>query len=194
MGYMSIDVKTVCLGILSLGDATGYDLKKRFESTFGHFFQAGYGSIYPALAQLADTDLVSCCEVFDEGKPAKKVYRITEAGTRELVKTLGSTTPTHKIRSEFLAVMYFAELVDPRQLERIIDHRVSEMNDVLALLDQLKHDDNADQGPGPRFVRGFGETVLRAALEYIETHRREVGNPDHHHEPAREPTRQIGAS
>jgi len=171
---MNIDVKTVCLGILSLGDASGYDLKKRFESTFGHFFQAGYGSIYPALAQLADTDLVSCCEVLEEGKPAKKLYRITDSGRRELVKTLESTTPTHKIRSEFLAVLYFAELLGPAQLDRIINHRVSEMQDVLRLLDELKHDSAADQGPGPRFVRGFGETILRAALEYIETNRAEL--------------------
>ena len=168
---MSIDVKTVCLGILSLGDATGYDLKKRFESTFGHFFQAGYGSIYPALAQLADTDLVSCCEVMEEGKPAKKVYRITDAGRSQLTETLQSTTPTHKIRSEFLAVLYFSQLVDTAQLNRIIDHRVGEMREVLDLLERLKHDPEADQGAGPRFVRGFGETILRAALSYIEANR-----------------------
>ncbi len=184
---MSIDVKTVCLGILSLGDASGYDLKKRFESTFGHFFQAGYGSIYPALAQLAETDLVSCCEVLEEGKPAKKIYRITESGRHELVNTLESTTPTHKIRSEFLAVLYFAELIGPAQLDRIINHRVGEMQDVLRLLDELKHDSAADQGPGPRFVRGFGETILRAALDYIETHRAELCAGHEGHEPKLQP-------
>ena len=46
----SMDVKTVCLGMLTDGPASGYDLKKQFESTFSHFFAAGYGSIYPALS------------------------------------------------------------------------------------------------------------------------------------------------
>ena len=49
-----MDVKTVCLGMLSDGEASGYDLKKQFESSFGHFFAAGFGSIYPALSSLAD--------------------------------------------------------------------------------------------------------------------------------------------
>ncbi len=40
-----MDVKTVCLGMLTDGAASGYDLKKQFESSFGHFFAAGYGSI-----------------------------------------------------------------------------------------------------------------------------------------------------
>ena len=48
-----LDVKTLCLGLLSRGEASGYDLKKDFESLFRHFFPAGYGSIYPALAGLA---------------------------------------------------------------------------------------------------------------------------------------------
>jgi DNA-binding PadR family transcriptional regulator len=53
-----MDVKTVCLGMLTDGDASGYDLKKEFESSFGHFFAAGYGSIYPALGALARDGMV----------------------------------------------------------------------------------------------------------------------------------------
>ena len=49
-----MDVKTLCLGLLTAGEACGYDLKKTFESSFKHFFPAGYGSIYPALADLAE--------------------------------------------------------------------------------------------------------------------------------------------
>ena len=41
-----MDVKTVCLGMLTDGEASGYDLKKEFESSFSHFFAAGYGSSY----------------------------------------------------------------------------------------------------------------------------------------------------
>ena len=39
-----MDVKSVCLGILTHGEASGYDIKKCFESSFGHFFMAGFGS------------------------------------------------------------------------------------------------------------------------------------------------------
>ena len=36
-----MDVKTLCLGLLSLKEACGYDLKKDVESIFKHFFAAG---------------------------------------------------------------------------------------------------------------------------------------------------------
>jgi len=68
-----MDVKTVCLGMLTDGEASGYDLKKHFESTFGHFFAAGYGSIYPALSSMADEGLVECREIPQDGKPDRKV-------------------------------------------------------------------------------------------------------------------------
>jgi len=75
-----MDVKTVCLGLLTQGPASGYDLKKTFESTFGHFFAAGFGSIYPALGTLAEAGLVTCTEVPQDGKPDRKVYSITDDG------------------------------------------------------------------------------------------------------------------
>ena len=58
-----MDVRTLCLGILSLGDATGYEIKKLVaEGSFSFFSEASYGSIYPALTKLTDEGLVSCVE------------------------------------------------------------------------------------------------------------------------------------
>ena len=40
-----MDVKTLCLGVLTLGDASGYEIRKQFEEgPFAHFFGASYGS------------------------------------------------------------------------------------------------------------------------------------------------------
>ena len=64
-----MDVKTLCLGVLCHGEATGYDIKKHFESAFSHFFLAGYGSIYPALAELTERGLVLCEEQAQPGRP-----------------------------------------------------------------------------------------------------------------------------
>ena len=45
-----MDTRSICLGVLSMGEATGYEIKKLFEDgPFSHFYDAGYGSIYPAL-------------------------------------------------------------------------------------------------------------------------------------------------
>lgn len=171
-----MDIKTLCLGILTSGEATGYDLKKRFEGTFSHFYTAGYGSIYPALADLAESGLVSCTEVAEQGKPAKKVYRITDTGTESFKKSLGGNDcPCHKVKSEFLAMMYFAQLMDARQVSGLLQHRLKHIESTLDMLKAMNAD-NADEQQGPAFVRGFGEAVLKAAHEYISTYKAEQDN------------------
>ena len=122
-----MDVKTVCLGMLTDGDASGYDLKKQFESSFGHFFAAGYGSIYPALSALAEQGLVSCEEIPQDGKPDRKVYAITDEGRQFLVEALQNTSPCHKVRSEFLAMMCFAHLMRPGDVEAVLDNRLADI-------------------------------------------------------------------
>ena len=124
----AMDVKTVCLGMLTDGPASGYDMKKCFESTFGHFFPAGYGSIYPALATLARNGLVEFEEVPQEGKPDRKVYSITDEGRAELDKALSNPKPTHKVRSEFLAMMCFAHLMSDEQINEVIDNKLTELD------------------------------------------------------------------
>ena len=116
-----MDVKTLCLGLLTVHEACGYDLKKTFESSFKHFFPAGYGSIYPALADLAEAGLVSCREIPQIGKPDRKVYQITEAGEKTFIDALNRTDPQHKLRSEFLAMIYFADRIDDARLADLLD-------------------------------------------------------------------------
>jgi DNA-binding PadR family transcriptional regulator len=47
-----MDVGTLCLGVLSFGDTSGYGIRKAVEDWFRHFGQASLGAIYPALAKL----------------------------------------------------------------------------------------------------------------------------------------------
>ena len=75
-----MDVKTLCLGVLTEGDKTGYEIKRCFEEAFSHFFGAGFGSIYPALAELSRQGLVTCRSVEQDKRPDKKVYSLTAAG------------------------------------------------------------------------------------------------------------------
>lgn len=163
-----MDVKTVCLGMLDAGPASGYDLKKEFESSFAHFFAAGFGSIYPALSALAGEGLVSFREVPQEGRPDRKVYAITEAGRQKLLESLGDPNPSHKVRSEFLATMCFAHLMTREQIETVIENRRAEIHRYLELFDELEQGDCSDWTPGHRFVLGFGKAMIKTKLEYID--------------------------
>ena len=157
--------------MLTDGPASGYDLKKCFESSFGHFFPAGYGSIYPALATLARSGLVEFEEIPQEGKPDRKVYSITEMGRQELQKGLSNPEPSHKIRSEFLAIIWFAHLMRDEQVDAIVDRKLSEIDEFLKLIGEFP-DCECDSVPnGAQFVAGFGRHMASSFKTYIENNR-----------------------
>lgn len=166
-----MDVKTVCLGMLTDGPASGYDLKKEFESTFAHFFAAGYGSIYPALSRLSEDGLLTCEEIPQEGKPDRKVYCITDEGRQVLRNALKNTKPCHKVRSEFLATMCFAHLMEPDDIQAVLDHRLEDIAKYQALFRSIERDGLSDWPQGAKFVLGFGKAVARAMENYIQENR-----------------------
>ena len=166
-----MDVKTLCLGLLTVREACGYDLKKTFESSFKHFFPAGYGSIYPALADLAESGLVSCREIPQVGKPDRKVYRITEAGEKAFAEALNRTDPQHKLRSEFLVMMYFADRLDDERLADLLDDRVEKLRESIKHIETVSRINGEPESPGASFVAGFGTVIAEAAARYIESNR-----------------------
>ena len=166
-----MDVKTVCLGMLTEGPASGYDLKKEFESTFSHFFAAGYGSIYPALSTLSESGLVDCEEIPQEGKPDRKVYRITDEGRMFLLEALKNLEPSHKIRSEFLATLCFAHLMPPGDVQAVLDHRLAAIANFHGMFEQFEQECVCEWPEGAKFVLGIGRAVANAMETYINENR-----------------------
>ena len=66
-----MDAKTLCLGALQFGDASGYEIKKMFEDgLLGHLHEASFGSIYPALTRLEEDGLATATAMAQD-KPEK---------------------------------------------------------------------------------------------------------------------------
>ena len=170
-GKNLMDVKTVCLGMLTDGEASGYDMKKCFESSFGHFFPAGYGSIYPALSTLARNGLVEYELVPQDGKPDRKVYSITDKGREALMEGLANPNPSHKIRSEFLATLWFAHLIPAEQINTVLENKIEELDEFLKLIEEFAAGPCLSMGPGSQFVAGFGKHMASSIKQYIEENR-----------------------
>jgi len=166
-----MDIKTLCLGLLCKGEASGYDLKKQFESTFKHFYPAGYGSIYPSLADLAAKGLVNCREMAQEKKPDRKVYSITDAGRQAFKEALQEADPEHKLRSEYLVAMYFADFLEPQRLEQMLSGWHETLGNGVTRLDSIEKGFGNDAPAGTRFVLGFGKAIAHAMAQYIEENR-----------------------
>jgi len=161
-----MDIKTLCLGALSIGDASGYEIKKLFEEgSFSHFYDAGYGSIYPALNKLLAEDLVTCTEVEQEGRPAKKVYSLTNTGLTKLKTDLSEEPARDKTRSESIVMMFFGHLISTSHREEILQSYLDYYREGIDCIEEI---DQTDQPFSRQFVRGLGLAVYQAAANYLE--------------------------
>ncbi len=185
-----MDVKTLCLGVLAMRPATGYEIRKGLEEgLFSHFQDAAFGSIYPALKALAAEGLVVGAEEAQEARPDRRVYRLTEAGRNALLAALLKPPGPDKVRSDFMFVMVFAHLLPPERLDALLQERARWLREHIALLDC-----GGDQPiePGRVFARGYGLAVYRAELEYVESARRPFIDRVRAHAAAGEPA-MVGA-
>jgi DNA-binding PadR family transcriptional regulator len=98
------------LGLLSHEPMTGYDIKKRIESTIGFFWNAGFGQIYPALSMLEGREYVEKATEVEEKRPKRIVYSITGKGLDELKRWLGEPVEREDVKYEILLKLFFGKL------------------------------------------------------------------------------------
>jgi DNA-binding PadR family transcriptional regulator len=78
------DLDALILGILKDRKAHGYEIAKRISKETEALVKVGEGQLYPALHRLEDSGSIEAEWIQQEGKPARKVYAITEKGVKEL--------------------------------------------------------------------------------------------------------------
>lgn len=102
-----MDVKFPILGFLMEAEATGYDLKQRFQDPVGFFYRVSDGSIYPALKKLAKDGLVTL-RTERHGRRARKVYAITPRGRAHFMRMLREPAQPVFVFDESQVKIYFA--------------------------------------------------------------------------------------
>ena len=167
-----MDAKILCLGALSRGDASGYEIKKAFqEGPLGHIHEASFGAIYPALTELERQGLVTGREMAQEKRPDKKVFALTEDGLQALHLALLTPPARDKTRSDFLFILFLGHLVEASRLAELIDARIAWYQDCLTRMAAC--DLNAGR-PGEAFVHGLALAVYTAARDYLVAHRSDL--------------------
>lgn len=164
-----MDVRTVCLGVLTLGDATGYEIRKMFEEgPFQYFTDAGFGSIYPALKKLHGEGYVTLHEQAQDSRPDKKVYSITPAGHEAFTAATARAPGADKFRSDFLLAVFFEHFLPPNMIAKAVDERIGWYREKL---EHMQSCDRSGWGAGPVFVNQFGQAVYGAAVKFLEENR-----------------------
>ena len=163
-----MNVRTLCLGILSFRQMTGYDIRKlAAEGNFSHFCEANYGSIYPALSQLTKDGFVVFTDEVIDGKPPRKIYSITDEGRSYLFNTLNKQPGPDRFKSEFLFYSLFQDKMSPEDFRKLLVRKIAETRDTLESLE--KANDCCDHQPS-HFALGYGVAMNQAVLDYLKNY------------------------
>jgi len=120
------------LGLLNLTPMSGYDLKKTFDMSLGHFWAESYGQIYPILKRLQEKGWAQLKPNGTGDRPARRVYSITPEGRQALEDWLATPSGVPPFRIEMLLKLFFGRN-RPQQtnLAQVEDFRMQH----LAMLD-----------------------------------------------------------
>ncbi len=160
-----MNVRTLCLAILNKADATGYEIRKlSTEAEYSYFVDASFGSIYPALNKLERDGMVTCRMKVQKGKPARKIYSITDQGREEFVEALKIPPQKDLFKSEFLLLAMNARLMSRDTMKIAIEKRLGQLREELAIIEAAgQFGDNS----GLCWISQYGSTCCQASLDFL---------------------------
>jgi DNA-binding PadR family transcriptional regulator len=126
------------LALLAAGPAHGYELKLALEQRFGSVLPPiNAGQIYTTLSRLERDGLVGDDAVAQNGRPNKRVYRLTDAGRIELRGWVSDATPSSRLKDDFFVKLVLARAAGIAEPLELIDRQRSAYLQALRDLDDV---------------------------------------------------------
>ena len=107
-----MSLRDAVLAALLDGESSGYDLAKEFDASVANFWMATPQQLYRELDRLAEQGLIQARVVYQERRPNKRMYSLTEAG-REAIRQFTARAPRPSvIRDELMVKVAAADAGD----------------------------------------------------------------------------------
>lgn len=100
------------LAALLDGEFSGYQLAKGFDIGVANFWHALPQQLYAELSRLESDGLVSGREVVQDGRPNKRMFRVTDEGVAELERFAAAPAKPSFIRDDLLVKVQAVDGVD----------------------------------------------------------------------------------
>ncbi|CAN5559065.1 PadR family transcriptional regulator [soil metagenome] len=116
-------IEHAVLGLLAIEPRHGYELAKEFgsDTVLGDIVHLESGMLYAHLKKLERQGWVNAELEQQDARPARKVFSLTDSGSRELQRWLSEPVDkTRDIRLEFLLKLYLAHQSEPERARRLI--------------------------------------------------------------------------
>ena len=168
-----MSLKHGLLGLLSCGGpTTGYELDKFFKHSLAYFWQAKTSHIYRELSAMESQGWLTSERVFQEEKPNKRVYSLTDAGKAELLNWLCLPDSSGGVKSAFLMRIFFSGEVGGSQALKLIHEYRDRCIALLPDISQVKETITQREAVYSKHVTYWkltalhGEISLRAGIEW----------------------------
>jgi DNA-binding PadR family transcriptional regulator len=138
------------------------------EGRHSYFVDASYGAIYPALTKLEADGCVTFREETHPGKPARKVYSITDNGRQELFEALCEPPAKDIFKSEFLLIAMCASRLPREVVAKAIAVRERQLEEEIKLVRSIGE---GDCEGGTEWVCAYGLTCLSGSLDHLRATR-----------------------
>lgn len=128
------------LAALLEGDASGYQLSKRFDVSVAHFWSATPQQLYRELERLDADGLLRSCLIEQPKRPNKRVFTLTAAGRQELRDFTTQPAKPAAMRDDLLVKLQAVDVGDLDAIQGALTVRLERANGKLALYDRLRED------------------------------------------------------
>ena len=116
------------LGLIRYKPATGYDLKNAFKNSIHFFWNAALPHIYRTLKQMERQGWIASTLKPQEGRPSRRVYRLTASGENEFRRWLEEPPEMPEPRLPMLVKIFFGRQMPQDQfrdhLQKWREHHV----------------------------------------------------------------------
>ncbi|MBB1259247.1 PadR family transcriptional regulator [Streptomyces alkaliterrae] len=106
-------------------ELSGYQLAKAFDLGVANFWHARPQQLYAELAKLEQAGLVAGREVVQEGRPNKRLFRVTDKGLAELERFAAASAKPSFVRDDLLVKVQAADHVDTATLVARLGERAA---------------------------------------------------------------------
>jgi DNA-binding PadR family transcriptional regulator len=128
------------LAALLEGEASGYQLAKRFDVSVANFWSATPQQLYRELEQLERAGLLSGRVVEQHRRPNKRVFTLTAAGREELHAFTAQPARPTAMRDDLLVKLQAVDAGDQEAVREAMSTRLEQSRGKLALYDRLRDD------------------------------------------------------
>jgi DNA-binding PadR family transcriptional regulator len=166
----------VFLAFLRVGPRSAYDVKKEMAASVNFFWSAQHSQVYQQAARLKRDGYIE-----PRGEASgrnRQLLGLTAAGRKALDEWLSQPAVPYRIYDESLAKIFFANLAQPDDLDKILAdveaHHAALLEEFEALHAVLAEVDFGSAVPGQLYALQLGIAVERSYLRWARRTRADV--------------------